>query len=64
MPGLLTEPPAIDPVYEARVYCNIPTIAERSVEGELCERKPQFSCLFLRAVVGNNTFVCCQFLGA
>lgn len=33
MPDLLTEPPAIDPVYEARVYCNIPTIAERSMEG-------------------------------
>ncbi|KAF4805121.1 hypothetical protein TURU_002153 [Turdus rufiventris] len=33
MPDLLTEPPAIDPVYEAHVYCNIPTIAERSMEG-------------------------------
>ncbi|KAK2538275.1 Pxylp1 [Columba guinea] len=32
MPDLLTEPPVIDPVYEARVYCNIPTIAERSME--------------------------------
>ncbi|KAM6389699.1 2-phosphoxylose phosphatase 1 [Pluvialis apricaria] len=33
MPDLLTEPPAIDPVYEAHIYCNIPTIAERSMEG-------------------------------
>lgn len=39
MPDLLTEPPAIDPVYEARVYCNIPTIAERSMEGNLCACK-------------------------
>lgn len=39
MAGLLTEPPAIDPVYEAHVYCNIPTIAERSTEGKLCEGK-------------------------
>ena len=39
MPDLLTEPPAIDPVYEAHVYCNIPTIAERSMEGKLCECK-------------------------
>ncbi|NXY90129.1 PXYP1 phosphatase, partial [Alcedo cyanopectus] len=33
MPDLLTEPPAVDPVYEAHVYCNIPTIAEHSMEG-------------------------------
>ncbi|XP_069720980.1 2-phosphoxylose phosphatase 1 [Phaenicophaeus curvirostris] len=33
MPDLLTEPPAIDPLYEAYVYCNIPSIAERSMEG-------------------------------
>lgn len=39
MPDLLTEPPVIDPVYEAHVYCNIPTIAERSMEGKLCEWK-------------------------
>lgn len=35
MPDLLTEPPAIDPVYEAQVYCNVPSITERSMEGEL-----------------------------
>ncbi|KAG6935247.1 2-phosphoxylose phosphatase 1 [Chelydra serpentina] len=33
MPDPLTEPPAIDPIYEARVYCNIPSITERSMEG-------------------------------
>ncbi|XP_019388624.1 PREDICTED: 2-phosphoxylose phosphatase 1 [Crocodylus porosus] len=35
MPDPLTEPPAIDPIYEARVYCNIPTITERSMEGQV-----------------------------
>lgn len=64
MPDLLTESPAIDPVYEARVYCNIPTIAERSMEGKLCECKQQFSCLFLCAVIGKDNFVHCQFFGA
>uniref|UniRef100_A0A8C3I301 2-phosphoxylose phosphatase 1 n=1 Tax=Chrysemys picta bellii TaxID=8478 RepID=A0A8C3I301_CHRPI len=33
MPDPLTEPPAIDPIYEARVYCNVPSITERSMEG-------------------------------
>lgn len=49
MPDLLTEPPAIDPVYEARVYCNIPTIAERSMEGKLC-------------VNANNSLVACFYV--
>lgn len=63
MPDLLTEPPVIDPVYEAHVYCNIPTIAERSMEGKLCECK-QLSCVFLPALIGNDNFVHCQFFGA
>ncbi|EMP37297.1 Acid phosphatase-like protein 2 [Chelonia mydas] len=33
MPDPLTEPPAIDPIYEARVYCNVPSITESSMEG-------------------------------
>ncbi|XP_008117844.1 2-phosphoxylose phosphatase 1 isoform X2 [Anolis carolinensis] len=33
MPNPLTEPPAIDPIYEAKFYCNIPSIPERSMEG-------------------------------
>ncbi|XP_053316964.1 2-phosphoxylose phosphatase 1 isoform X2 [Spea bombifrons] len=33
MPDPLTEPPAIDPLYEATLYCNIPGIKERSMEG-------------------------------
>lgn len=53
MPDLLTEPPAIDPIYEAHVYCNIPTIAERTMEGKLWEGRPQVSCLFLCAVIRN-----------
>ncbi|XP_048190880.1 LOW QUALITY PROTEIN: 2-phosphoxylose phosphatase 1 [Perognathus longimembris pacificus] len=28
-----TEPPAADPVYEALLYCNIPSVAEHSMEG-------------------------------
>lgn len=63
MPDLLTEPPAIDPVYEAQVYCNVPTVAERSMEGELWEGTPQGSCLLLCAVIANDNSVhsvhCC-----
>ncbi|XP_015269109.1 PREDICTED: 2-phosphoxylose phosphatase 1 [Gekko japonicus] len=33
MPDPLTEPPPIDPIYEAKFYCNIPSIPERSMEG-------------------------------
>ncbi|XP_063162774.1 2-phosphoxylose phosphatase 1 [Candoia aspera] len=33
MPNPLTEPPAIDPIYEAQFYCNVPSIPERSMEG-------------------------------
>lgn len=35
MPALLTEPTAIDPIYEAKFYCNIPGIPERSMEGNI-----------------------------
>lgn len=65
MPDLLTEPPAIDPVYEARVYCNIPTIAERSMEGKLREGRAQLSCLFLcEMILLEMITVYCQFVGA
>lgn len=33
MPDPATEPPVMDPVYEALLYCNIPRVAERSMEG-------------------------------
>lgn len=33
MPEPVTEPPGTDPVYEALLYCNIPSVAERSMEG-------------------------------
>ncbi|XP_067593767.1 2-phosphoxylose phosphatase 1 isoform X4 [Pseudorca crassidens] len=33
MPDPVTEPPVTDPVYEALLYCNIPRVAERSMEG-------------------------------
>ncbi|XP_028917679.1 2-phosphoxylose phosphatase 1 isoform X1 [Ornithorhynchus anatinus] len=33
MPDPFTEPPVADPIYEARIYCNIPNIMERSAEG-------------------------------
>lgn len=33
MPNPLTEPPAIDPIYEAQFYCNVPSISEHSMEG-------------------------------
>ncbi|XP_030072316.1 2-phosphoxylose phosphatase 1 isoform X1 [Microcaecilia unicolor] len=33
MPDPLTEPPAIDPIYEAQVYCNTPRTKEHSIEG-------------------------------
>lgn len=33
MPDPVTEPPGMDPVYEALLYCNIPSVAERSLEG-------------------------------
>lgn len=33
MPNPLTEPPGIDPIYEAQFYCNVPSIPERSMEG-------------------------------
>lgn len=33
MPDPVTEPPGTDPVYEALLYCNIPSVAERSMEG-------------------------------
>uniref|UniRef100_A0A8C9AN67 2-phosphoxylose phosphatase 1 n=1 Tax=Prolemur simus TaxID=1328070 RepID=A0A8C9AN67_PROSS len=33
MPDPVTEPPVTDPVYEALLYCNIPSVAERSMEG-------------------------------
>ncbi|XP_036287173.1 2-phosphoxylose phosphatase 1 isoform X1 [Pipistrellus kuhlii] len=33
MPDPVTEPPGMDPVYEALLYCNIPSVAERSMEG-------------------------------
>uniref|UniRef100_A0A8C4L2Y0 2-phosphoxylose phosphatase 1 n=1 Tax=Equus asinus asinus TaxID=83772 RepID=A0A8C4L2Y0_EQUAS len=33
LPDPVTEPPVTDPVYEARLYCNIPSVAERSMEG-------------------------------
>ncbi|XP_073916045.1 2-phosphoxylose phosphatase 1 isoform X3 [Castor canadensis] len=33
MPNPVTEPPVTDPVYEALLYCNIPSMAERSMEG-------------------------------
>lgn len=33
MPDPVTEPPVMDPVYEALLYCNIPSVAERSMEG-------------------------------
>lgn len=33
MPDPVTEPPTVDPVYEALLYCNIPSVAERSMEG-------------------------------
>ena len=33
MPDPATEPPVMDPVYEALLYCNIPGVAERSMEG-------------------------------
>lgn len=64
MPDLLTEPPAIDPVYEAQVYCNIPSIAERSMEGRLARGTPQVGCLFLCAVTRNDNSVHCQFIAA
>lgn len=64
MPDLLTEPPAIDPVYEAHVYCNIPTIAERSMEGELWEGRPQVCSLFPCTVIRNDNSVHCQSLAA
>lgn len=32
MPDPATEPPVMDPVYEALLYCNIPGVAERSME--------------------------------
>lgn len=35
MPDPLTEPPALDPIYEAQFYCNIPSVPERSVEGKI-----------------------------
>ena len=33
MPDPATEPPVMDPVYEALLYCNVPGVAERSMEG-------------------------------
>ncbi|EPY76771.1 acid phosphatase-like protein 2 precursor [Camelus ferus] len=33
MPEPVTEPPGVDPVYEALLYCNTPSVAERSMEG-------------------------------
>ncbi|XP_051841618.1 2-phosphoxylose phosphatase 1 [Antechinus flavipes] len=33
MPDPLTEPPVVNPIHEARIYCNIPSITERSAEG-------------------------------
>lgn len=33
MPEPVTEPPVTDPIYEALLYCNIPSVAERSMEG-------------------------------
>ncbi|XP_029472053.1 2-phosphoxylose phosphatase 1 [Rhinatrema bivittatum] len=33
MPDPLTEPPAVDPIYEAQVYCNTPRTKEHSLEG-------------------------------
>ncbi|XP_012292486.2 2-phosphoxylose phosphatase 1 isoform X1 [Aotus nancymaae] len=33
LPDPATEPPVTDPVYEALLYCNIPSVAERSMEG-------------------------------
>ncbi|PNJ36300.1 PXYLP1 isoform 14, partial [Pongo abelii] len=33
MPDPVTEPPVTDPIYEALLYCNIPSVAERSMEG-------------------------------
>ncbi|XP_036188276.1 2-phosphoxylose phosphatase 1 isoform X1 [Myotis myotis] len=33
MPDPVTEPPGMDPLYEALLYCNIPSVAERSMEG-------------------------------
>ena len=33
MPDPVTEPPGADPVYEALLYCNLPSVAERSMEG-------------------------------
>ncbi|XP_040595623.1 2-phosphoxylose phosphatase 1 isoform X1 [Mesocricetus auratus] len=33
MPDPVTEPPTVDPVYEALLYCNIPSVAEHSMEG-------------------------------
>ncbi|XP_064418151.1 2-phosphoxylose phosphatase 1 [Latimeria chalumnae] len=33
MPDLFTEPPVVDPIYEANAYCNIPNITEHGFEG-------------------------------
>ncbi|XP_004834405.1 2-phosphoxylose phosphatase 1 [Heterocephalus glaber] len=33
LPDPVTEPPMTDPIYEALLYCNIPSVAERSMEG-------------------------------
>lgn len=33
LPDPATEPPILDPIYEARLYCNTPSVAERSMEG-------------------------------
>ncbi|CAK7313519.1 2-phosphoxylose phosphatase 1 [Vulpes lagopus] len=29
----VTKPPVMNPIYEALLYCNIPSVAERSMEG-------------------------------
>lgn len=55
MPDLLTEPPAIDPVYEAHVYCNIPSIAERSMEGGLARAHLSLLACFFVLLLGMKT---------
>lgn len=41
MPDPVTEPPGMDPLYEALLYCNIPSVAERSMEGRpACAAQP------------------------
>ncbi|KAG8445350.1 hypothetical protein GDO86_010219 [Hymenochirus boettgeri] len=48
MPDPLTEPPALDPIYEANLYCNTPGVKEKSMEGHA---PPNLKLLSVQAVI-------------